>query len=172
MNLLQAALLTAFPLLVIVAALSDITSFTIPNRISALLILAFVPAALALGRPLGEIGTDAAVFVAALVGGMAMFAAGWIGGGDAKLLAAASLWLGLAAMPMFLIITALAGGALAVLLMNIRSSWVQPYLTLAPAWLARLATPGADVPYGVAIATGALVAFPQSALAHAFHAGL
>ena len=50
MNLLQAALLTAFPILVIVAALTDITSFTIPNRISALLVLIFVPAALEIGR--------------------------------------------------------------------------------------------------------------------------
>ena len=169
MNLIQAALLAAFPLLVILAALSDITSFTIPNRISALLFLAFFPAALALGRPLGEIGADVAVFAVALLAGMGMFAAGWIGGGDAKLLAVASLWLGLAAMPVFLLVTALAGGALAVLLMNVRSPWLQPYLGNAPAWLVRLASPGADVPYGVAIATGALVAFPQTPLLHAFH---
>ena len=168
MNLIQAALLAIFPLLVILAALSDVTSFTIPNRISALLFLAFFPAALALGRPLGEVGVDLAIFAAALLAGMGMFAAGWIGGGDAKLLAAASLWLGLSAMPAFLLVTALAGGALAVLLMNVRSSWVQPYLGGAPGWLARLATPGADVPYGVAIATGALAAFPQAALLHAF----
>lgn len=169
MSLIQAALLAVFPLLVIVAALTDVTSFTIPNRVSALLFLAFFPAALAMGRPLGEIGADLAIFAVALLAGMGMFAAGWIGGGDAKLLAAASPWLGLAAMPAFLLVTALAGGALAVLLMNVRSSWVQPYLGGAPGWLARLATPGADVPYGVAIATGALVAFPQTALLHAFH---
>jgi prepilin peptidase CpaA len=169
MNLIQAALLAVFPLLVILAALSDITSFTIPNRISALLLLAFFPAALALGRPLGEIGADLAVFAVALLAGMGMFAAGWIGGGDAKLLAVAGLWLGLAAMPVFLLVTALAGGALAVLLMNVRSPWLQPYLGGAPAWLVRLASPGADVPYGVAIATGALVAFPQTSLLHAFH---
>lgn len=169
MNLLQAALLTAFPILVIVAALSDVTSFTIPNRISALLIAAFFPAMLALGRPFGEMGVDAAVCFVALLAGMGMFAAGWIGGGDAKLLAAASLWLGVPAMPIFLIVTALAGGGLAMLLMNVRSPWVQPYLSGAPSWLSRLATPGADVPYGVAIATGALAAFPQCALMHAFH---
>jgi len=123
-----------------------------------------------MGQPLGLIGSDAAVFAVALLAGMGMFAAGWIGGGDAKLLAAVSLWLGLSAMPVFLIVTALAGGGLAVLLMNVRSSWVQPYLASAPAWIARLATPGADVPYGVAIAVGALVAFPQCAMVRAFHA--
>ena len=169
MTLLQTVLLTAFPVLVIMAALTDVTSFTIPNRISVLLILLFFPAAIAIGRPAGEIGLDAAVFGVALLAGMGMFAVGWIGGGDAKLLAAASLWLGVTAMPVFLIVTALAGGALAVLLMNVRASWAQPYFAAAPAWLVRLATPGADVPYGVAIATGALAAFPQTSLVHAFH---
>ncbi|HEX4181194.1 MAG TPA: prepilin peptidase [Caulobacteraceae bacterium] len=171
MIVLQTVLLAAFPILVIMAALTDVTSFTIPNRISVLLILMFFPAALAMGRPIGEIGMDVVVFAAALLAGMAMFAVGWVGGGDAKLLAAASLWLGLAAMPVFLISTALIGGVLAVALMNVRSSWARIYLTAAPPWLARLATPGAEVPYGVAIATGALAAFPQTSLAHALHGG-
>jgi prepilin peptidase CpaA len=171
MNLLQAALLTVFPALVIIAALSDITTFTIPNRISLLLLAAFVPAALAVGRPLSGIGFDFAVALAALIAGMGMFAAGWIGGGDAKLFAAAALWLGAPGLPVFLIVTALAGGGLAVLLLNARSPWLRPHLSAAPPWLDRLATPGAAVPYGAAIAAGALAAFPQSALMQAFHGG-
>ena len=95
-----------------------------------------------------------------------MFAVGWIGGGDAKLFAVVCLWLGLAPMPVFLLVTALAGGGLAVLLLNARSAWIRPHLNGAPAWLGRLTTPGADVPYGVAIAAGALAAFPQCALVH------
>ena len=169
MNTLQAALLTVFPVLVIVAALTDISSFTIPNRISALLIAAFFPAALVLARPFGEVGMDLAVCAAALLAGMGMFAAGWIGGGDAKLLAAVSLWLGWSALPFFLLVTALAGGGLALMLLNVRSSLLRPYLSAGPGWLTRLTTPGADVPYGVAIAVGALAAFPQSSLMHAFH---
>ena len=169
MNTLQAALLTIFPALLIIAALTDATSFTIPNRISLLLIASFFPAAFALGRPLSEIGVDLAVGGVALVAAIGMFAAGWIGGGDAKLFAVASLWLGWTAAPAFLIVTALAGGALAVALMNVRSAWLKPYFTAAPPWVARLVSPGAAVPYGVAIAIGALAAFPQSALVHAFH---
>lgn len=172
MNLVQAALLTAFPLLVVAAALTDVTSFTIPNRISALLVLVFIPAALVLHAPLGDMSVHAAVFVVALLVSMSLFAAGWIGGGDAKLLASASLWIGLQAMPMFLIATALAGGALSVMLVGIRAAWLQPHLAGAPAWFARLAAPGADVPYGVAIAIGALAAFPHSALFQAFHGRL
>jgi len=169
MNTLQAALLTLFPALVIVAALTDATSFTIPNRISLLLLAVYVPAALLLGRPLAAMGIDVAVGLAALVAGMAMFAAGWIGGGDAKLFAACALWLGLGGAPSFLLITALAGGGLAVLLLNARSSALKAYFVAAPGWLARLVAPGGDVPYGVAIAAGALAAFPQSSLVAAFH---
>ena len=169
MNTLQAALLTLFPALVIIAALTDATSFTIPNRISLLLLAAYVPASLMLGRPLSDMGLDLAVGVAALAAGMAMFAAGWIGGGDAKLFAACGLWLGLRGAAPFLLITALAGGGLAVVLLNARSASLRTYFTGAPAWLARLTTPGGDVPYGVAIAAGALAAFPQSGLVAAFH---
>lgn len=168
MNILQASLLTIFPALMIIAGLTDVTSFTIPNRLSVLLAAAFLPTALIVGRPLGEIGVDLGVGAAGLIAGMAMFAAGWIGGGDAKLFAVAGLWLGWPALPEFLAVTALAGGGLAVLLLNARSSFVRIHLTGAPDWLARLTTPGADVPYGVAIAIGALAAFPLSGLMQGF----
>ena len=169
MNILQAAFLTAFPALVILAALSDLTSYTIPNRLNLLLAAAFLPAALLMGSSPAAVGLDLAIGFAALVGGVAMFAAGWIGGGDAKLFAATALWLGLPGLPIFLTVTALAGGGLAVLLLNARSAWVRPYLADAPPWLGRLVTPGAAVPYGAAIAAGALAAFPHSPLLQAFH---
>jgi prepilin peptidase CpaA len=169
MSIFQAALLTIFPALLIVAALSDVTSYTIPNRISVLLAAAFFPTALALGRPLGEIGLDMGLCIGALVLAMGMFAAGWIGGGDAKLFAVAVLWLGWPAVLTFLIYASLSGGLLAVILMNIRSSALRPYLDGAPSWLTRLAEPKEAVPYGVAIALGGLAAFPQSMLVLAFH---
>jgi prepilin peptidase CpaA len=99
---------------------------------------------------------------------MAMFAVGWIGGGDAKLFAVACLWLGWTGLPTFLMMTAVSGGVLAIALMNMRTRWLQPFFAGAPAWLNRLSTPDEAVPYGVAIAIGALAAFPQSALVHAF----
>ena len=169
MNMLQGALLTLFPALVIIAALTDATSFTIPNRISLLILAVYVPVSLLLGRPLADMGMDAAIGFVALLAGMGMFAAGWIGGGDAKLFAACGLWLGLSGAPTFLLVTAISGGGLAVLLLNARSTMLKPYLAAAPAWLARLTTQGGDVPYGVAIAIGALTAFPHSSLMSAFH---
>jgi prepilin peptidase CpaA len=161
---LQTALLLIFPVLVIGAALRDATSYTIPNWLSLALVAAFPVAALAMGLPLPTIGVNAAVGAVALIAGMAMFARGWIGGGDAKLFAAAALWIGFEPSLTYLAVTGVAGGALAVGLLGLRSGYVQPFVPTGPAWFARLAQPGENVPYGVAIAIGALVAFPASAL--------
>jgi prepilin peptidase CpaA len=164
MHLVQTLLLLIFPALVIAAALRDVTSYTIPNAISLALVAAFPVAALTLGLPLVAIGVSFAVGAIALVIGMGMFAAGWIGGGDAKLFAAAALWLGLPAVLNYLAVTGVAGGALAVGLLGLRSARIRAVLPAGPAWFVRLAQPGENVPYGVAIAVGALAAFPGSAL--------
>ncbi|MGZ8407980.1 MAG: A24 family peptidase [Caulobacteraceae bacterium] len=161
---LAAALLAIFPALVIVAALHDATSFTIPNWISGALILAFFPVALIAGLPLSTIGICLLTSFVLLLAGMGMFAAGWIGGGDAKLLAASALWLGWPGAMNFLLITALAGGALAILLMTARRNEGSILVARGPAWLKRLLDPKEAAPYGIAIAAGALVAFPASAL--------
>jgi prepilin peptidase CpaA len=166
----QLIVLAIFPALVIAAALTDMASYTIPNRLNVALAAAYPAAALILGRPPGEIGVDLAIGLGALLVAMGLFAAGWIGGGDAKLFAAVSLWLGWPAAISFLMATALVGGGLALVLLNVRAAWLKPYLAGAPPWLARLTTTGEAVPYGVAIAVGALVAFPQSQLVHTLHA--
>lgn len=166
----QIAVLMPFPALVILGGVRDLASYRIPNWISLALIAGFPVAAaasLAAGLPLSAIGLAVAAGAAALVAGVAMFALGWIGGGDAKLFAAAALWIGWPAAGTYLAVTALAGGALAMLLLSLRSPMVRPLALAAPAWFARLAEPGENVPYGVAIAVGALAAFPASALVQA-----
>ena len=164
MHNLHFVLLLAFPVLAIVAALKDVTSYTIPNWIPLALVVAFVPTALVGGAPLATIGLCLAVGVGALAAGMGMFAAGWIGGGDAKLFAAASLWLGWPAALTFMLTTGLAGGALTLGLLSLRSGWFAPVVAGSPAWVRKLGAEGGDIPYGVAIAVGALAAFPQGAL--------
>jgi len=161
---LQTALLILFPALVIVAALSDATSMTIPNWISAILTAAFLPAALACGLGWSQIGLSVGIGIAALLVGAIMFALRWIGGGDAKLFAAAMLWLGLAGAGPFLAWTALAGGALALALLSARQLYAQSGLSVRRAWIERLLAPAGDIPYGIAIAAGALAAFPHSSL--------
>jgi prepilin peptidase CpaA len=165
-------LLIVFPALVIAAALSDAASMTIPNWISAALVAAFFPVALAAGLPLATLATAVGVGAAALFIGAAMFALRWIGGGDAKLFAASALWLGVSGAAPFLMWTALAGGALALGLLSARrmAALTGRPVTL-PAWLERLLAPAGDIPYGIAIAAGALAAFPHSALLQAVRGG-
>jgi prepilin peptidase CpaA len=160
-DLFAAALIGLFSALVICAGLYDISSYTIPNWISLALIGLFFPAAFAAHLSLLQIGLSLGVGVAFLALAMFMFAMNWVGGGDAKLLAAASLWIGWPQAGAYLVITGLAGGALALTLLAMRSAWVRRYAHAGPAWLGRLATPDGPAPYGVAIAAGALLAFPN-----------
>ena len=165
MHSLQLLLLLVFPALVVVAGLKDLTSFTIPNWISLALIAAFAPAALASGASMTVIGLCLATGLASLLAGMGMFAAGWIGGGDAKLFAATALWIGWPGAFPFMLTTGLAGGALTLGLLSLRSGWFEPILVGSPPWVRKLGAEGGDIPYGVAIAVGALATLPLGALA-------
>jgi prepilin peptidase CpaA len=163
MELLIPLLLTPLPVLVVVAGLTDLTSMRIPNWISATLILAFFPVAFVVGLSPLEVGLHFGVALLVLAAGMAMFALRIIGGGDAKVMAAASLWLGAAALMPFLIWTAILGGAFSLVLMLGRT-WASPHMAGAPAWVSTLFRPKGDIPYGVAICGGALMAYPASML--------
>ncbi len=163
-------LLALLPALVIVGGLHDLATMTIPNRVSLLLILGFFPAALAVGVPPMQMAIHAGVGLAALFVGAGMFALRWIGGGDAKLMAAACLWLGLGGSGMFLLWTGMAGGLFCLALIFARAH-ARPYLIVAPGWIGRLMQPRGDIPYGVAIAIGALMAYPASPLLASFAQG-
>ena len=170
MDLFTLALLSVLPALVIAAALSDLTTMRIPNWLSGSLIVGFFPAALAVGLPLSTAGLHGAVALAALLVGMALFALRVIGGGDAKLIAAACLWLGPSASFPFILWTAVFGGGLSLALLAARRE-VAPHLVGGPVWVQTLLQAKGDIPYGIAIALGALMAFPSSALLKAFVAG-
>jgi prepilin peptidase CpaA len=170
-DLLRTGILWVFSFLVLIASVRDIVSYTIPNWVSLALAIAFVPAALICGVAPMPLIEAVGLGVAMLIVGMALFALKWMGGGDAKLLAAASLWLGIPGFAPFLLYTGLAGGVLALGLLALRSAWVRPLALAGPAWVGRLATPGAATPYGVAIAAGALAAFPHGLLMVGGHGG-
>ena len=91
--------------------------------------------------------------------GAVLFARGYLGGGDVKLLSAATLWAGPAGTPELLMLTGVLGGALALFLL-------MPFGTqIAAAARGMLGQPPIDtgrglampVPYGVAIAGAALI---------------
>ncbi len=168
-DLIKTSLLSLFSILLLAAAFKDLVSYTIPNWVSVALALAFVPAALIAGASIASIGASLGIGLALLLIGLALFAVGWLGGGDVKLLAAASPWIGLAALPRFLVFTGLAGGVLALVLLAARSPWLRRLVAAGPPWARRLLTPGAEAPYGVAIAAGALAAFPASFLMRLSH---
>lgn len=170
MDILALALLGVLPALVIVAGLKDLISMKIPNWISGLLVVFFLPAALAVGLPPIEMAIHVGVAILALVVGAGMFALRWLGGGDAKLMAAACLWLGLEGSGMFLLWTGVMGGLFCLALIFARAH-SRPFLIGAPGWLVTLMEPKGDIPYGVAIAAGALMAYPDSPMLTLFIAG-
>lgn len=170
MDMLALALLGVLPALAIVAGLKDLTSMKIPNWISGLLLAFFVPAALAVGLAPLDVAIHFGIALVALFVGAGMFALRWIGGGDAKLMAAACLWLGVEGSGMFLLWTGIMGGLFCLALIFARFH-SRPYLAGAPGWLVTLMEPKGDIPYGVAIAAGALMAYPASPLMTLFIAG-
>lgn len=170
MDSLTLILLGVMPALVIVGGLKDLTSMKIPNWISGALVLSFFPVALVVGLPPMTAAIHLGVALVALVAGMVMFALRWIGGGDAKLMAATCLWLGATGSGMFLLWTGVMGGAFCLILLFARFH-ARPYLLSAPGWVVQLMEPRGDIPYGVAIAAGALMAYPASPLLAAFVAG-
>jgi prepilin peptidase CpaA len=144
----QFALVATLCALLIWAAASDMQRYLIPNRI-CLSLLVLYPG-YAVGLTPAEIGIAAAIAASVFMVGAGLFSFGIMGGGDVKLLAATSLWAGAAYFPTFLILTAAAGGVLAL--------WWGPVLrfffpTVA---LATAANGRPAIPYGVAIAAGGL----------------
>lgn len=157
-------LLLAFPAAMIMAALSDLTTMTIPNRISLLLLVSFVVLAPLAGLPLEQILIHLGIGFAVLVFGMVLFATGTFGGGDAKLLAAGALWMGAGEVLPFVTYVAIFGGVLALLMLAYRRFPVSMFPMPIPAWAERLHQRDCGIPYGIAIAAAALIAFPATGL--------
>ncbi|MGL5117179.1 MAG: prepilin peptidase, partial [Beijerinckiaceae bacterium] len=82
------------PGLLAYACFSDLFSMTLSNRLCLTVVAAFGVFAAASGMPLAVVGWHllAGLVVFAVVFGM--FAAGWIGGGDAKFVVGIAMWMG------------------------------------------------------------------------------
>lgn len=161
MHIVALLLAAVFPIVVTVAACYDLLTMQIPNRFPAALALAFLALALISGLPLAALGFNLLIGLGLLAGTFALFAFGFLGGGDAKLAAAIALWLGLEQTLPFLIWTALFGGALSLAVLGFRTLPLPGFLLSSPPAL-RLHEKGAGVPYGVALAAAALVVFPDT----------
>lgn len=154
----SSVLLMIFPALMAFAASYDCLALTISNRLCFSVAAAFFPLAVIAGLGLEQIALHAACGLAMLAVGFALFAGKWIGGGDAKLFAAAALWFGWGDIVSFAVVVAIAGGALALGVISLRGIW-----HWLPPIAARRINPQSELPYGVALAAGALMVYPHSA---------
>jgi prepilin peptidase CpaA len=158
---LQYALLLTFPAIMAFAGSIDLLTMTIPNRVSLALVAAFPLAAALIGMDWMAFVSHLGAGALMLVVGIGMFARGWLGGGDAKLLAAAALWLGFDHLAGYLLLVAIAGGALALLVLSYRN-WVPPAWMLDQPWAMRLHDRKVGIPYGIALAAAALWIYPST----------
>ena len=159
--ILDIARLLLFPALMAFAAASDLFTMTISNRVSLALAAGFLTLALLSGMGpydiLSHLGAGAAVLAVAF----ACFAMGWVGGGDAKVAAGAALWFGFGHLLNYLVYASLFGGVLTLLLLEFRQ-WPLPYALSGQAWLLRLHAKESGIPYGIALAIGALMIYPET----------
>ena len=161
MQVLEVAVLTVLPGAVALAAALDLFTMKIPNRLSAVLVLAFLPLALLAGLGPWDILDHVGAGLVGLLLGVLLFIPGWFGGGDAKLMAAIALWLGFDSLLPYVLYVALAGGFIATLFSMVRSVPL-PRAFLGEAWALRLHRTDAGIPYGIALAAGALLVYPQT----------
>jgi prepilin peptidase CpaA len=160
--LLPAFLFFIFTTPQLMAALNDANAMKIPNRIPLLAFAGFL-----LMVPLTWSGFPAlfehlTVGVVLFAAGFAMFAFGWMGGGDAKLLAATAFWFTWPDVFLYMIYTALFGGALTLFVMVGRQ--YIPVRVLTTQWAQTMFRDETKIPYGLALAAGAILTLPKSAI--------
>ncbi|AWN51635.1 prepilin peptidase [Methylobacterium sp. 17Sr1-1] len=156
-------LLVVFPFLMAYAAVSDILTMTIPNRIGLALVAAFAVLAPASGLGWLEIAGHVGAGALVLAVGFVIYLRGVMGAGDVKLAAATTLWLGIGAVPEYLVATAMFGGLIALGLVLVRGHPLPGFAATWPFAL-RLHDERVGIPYGVALAASALVTCPAAPL--------
>jgi prepilin peptidase CpaA len=163
MNTALFSVLVLFPLLVAYAAASDLVSMTISNRLCFILIVSFGICALATGMTVPDLGMHVGAGAFMLVICFGCFAAGWIGGGDAKLSAAIALWFGFEPLMDYALISTMAGGVLTLAILKYRSMPI-PQFASGWGWARMLHATNKGVPYGIALSFAALVVLPQTGI--------
>ncbi len=158
--ILSFIIFAVFTLTMLTAALKDASTMTIPNWISLVLLGAFALCMPFVWQGLPDFGEHIGSGVAMFALGFAMFAFGWLGGGDAKLMAATSFWWTWTDLLMYVTYSTLAGGALAIFIM-VGRKYIPVRVMTAP-WMHTMFKDQKKMPYGLALAFGALATLPQS----------
>lgn len=126
------ATMAGFVALLFTAGWSDLQKLRIPNAIPLAIVLLFALEALFGSRFADPYGHLQAMLLALAVL-VPLFALDMLGGGDVKLLAAVTLWLGMSKLALLLIGVGIAGGLFALIWLGLR-------------WLAGRVLPGRDMP--------------------------
>jgi prepilin peptidase CpaA len=153
--------LLGFPLIMAFAASSDLLTMRISNRVVILLVAMFCAVALIIDMPLQEFGLHVACATTVLIVAFALFALGWIGGGDAKLAAATTFWLGFGVTLPYLLDASLIGGLMTLLILMARR-WPLPLFLTRFDWVRRLHGAKTGIPYGIALAIAGLLTYSDS----------
>ena len=160
--MLEALIFVVFPFCMVFAAVSDMLSMTIANRVSVLLIAVFAIVAPLTGMDWATFGWHLAAGGLVLAVTFAMFAVGGMGGGDAKLLTASAVWMGFNIQLLeYLVYTAFLGGVLTVAILIYRGSALAAYTGHNP-FLRNFADGKGGVPYGIALGIGGLLTYPNT----------
>ena len=157
------AVLLIFPVLMVFAASSDLLTMRISNLLVLMLVVGFFIVALIVQMPVDVIISQLTCAAVVLLVTFAFFALGWIGGGDAKFAAATTLWLGVGLLLPYIIYSGLLGGALTLALLGLRNLPLPASLQRIK-WIDRLHDKKTGVPYGIALAVGGLLVYPQTAV--------
>lgn len=163
--MINATIFVVFPFCMVFAALSDLLSMTIANRVSVLLIAVFAVVAPMTGMDWHTYGIHFATAAAVLVVTFGLFAMGGMGGGDAKLMTGIALWIGYSLILLkFLVYSALLGGLLTMLVLSLRASPLAVVLSQMD-FIRRIADKDHGIPYGIALGIAGLIVFPETPLA-------
>jgi prepilin peptidase CpaA len=160
----EAVILVIFPFCMVYAAVSDMLSMTIANRVPVILAASFLLIAPFTGMDWGVYGMHFAAGALVLAVSFGLFAMGVMGGGDAKLLAATALWFGLGFnLIEYMVAASFFGGVLTLALLAFRSSMVSN-VVVNNLFLRHFADKKAGIPYAIALGLGGLITYPNSAL--------
>ncbi len=160
-TILIPATIVFFPAGLALAASMDLLTMKIPNRVCAALAIGYFVVAFAVGVPFDVVLVNLSCAAVVLAAMFALFAFGVIGGGDAKLAAAISLWLGWGMMLDYGVTAAIYGGALTLIIL-VGRRLVLPVWLSRHQWIARLHDSKAGVPYGIALAAAGMMLYPHT----------
>ena len=154
-----------FSIPLIIAALSDATSMKIPNWVSVVMIAGFFILLPHTWQGPADFAIHIAVAMTFLIAGFTLFSFGILGGGDAKLMAAAAIWFTWLDVTPFILYTSLFGAALGIFLLIGRK--FLPVRLMTSQWVYSMFRDQKKMPYGLAIAAGGVFAIPSSLISQA-----